>query len=185
MKSVLAYSPEYKEKCKQAWYLAGCPTSSKDWAEHTPEADDGRKPALMILRKWRKEEEWDLWAQSMDVRVSEQVEDDIVSKKVEMFKRHAQQALDLVLAGTDYLYEKGMDNSASAVNAIVKGIQLERESVGGAEMTVRLASMSNTEVVDELKKELQKAIDSGELEQVINIELDDEENTTSIDADSK
>jgi hypothetical protein len=175
MKSVLAYSPEYKEKCKQAWYLAGCPTSSKDWAEHTPEDDDGRKPALMILRKWRKEEAWDLWAQDMDVRVSEQVEDDIVSKKVEMFRRHAQQALDLVLAGTDYLYEKGMDNSASAVNAIVKGIQLERESVGGAEMLVKLASMSNTEVMDELKKELQQALDSGELSQTVTIEAEERE----------
>ena len=183
MKSVQSYTPEFHEKCKQAWYLAGCPTNSVEWFNITPEDDDGRKPAMAIIRKWRREEGWDLWAQSLDVEVAKRVEDDIVSKKVEMFKRHAQQAMELILSGSDYLAEHGHDSSASAVTAIVKGIQLERESVGGAEMVVKLASMDNNELVKELQNTLQRAIDSGELEQVINIEAEDD--ITSTDADSE
>lgn len=166
---VIAYTEEYKDSCKHAWYSAGRPTSAREWLEITPFDSIGRKPTIQLLRKWKLDLDWDLWADPLDAKALAVVEDDLVTKKVEMFRRHAEQAVALIESGSDYLKEHGHDSSASAVTAIVKGIQLERESVGGAEMSVKLASMDNSEVIDELKKTLQRAIDSGELESVINI----------------
>lgn len=183
---VIAYTEEYKDSCKHAWYSAGRPSSGKVWLDITPFDSIGRKPSLTVLRKWRSEQEWDLWADPLDVKALAVVEDDLVAKKVQMFKRHAEQAIQLIESGSDYLKEHGHDSSASAVTAIVKGIQLERESVGGAEMSVKLASMDNSEIIDELKKTLQRAIDSGELESVINITPEDskDDDITKIDADT-
>lgn len=164
------YTDDYKLKTKTEWYSAGRPTSpdlrkillSKDVKDEV-----GRIPAVSALNKWRDQQLWDIWADELDSRALTLVEDDLIIKKAEMLKRHATMAEELQLEGMTYLKENKFDTSASAVTAIIKGAELERESRGVGEMMVKMAKMGNNELVQEI---LRLSARAGDNEQIIDSE---------------
>lgn len=170
MKSVAIvqeYSEEYKEQCKQAWFAAGRPVSTKLWLEATPEDELGRKATMQSLRKWRSERMWDFWADEMDSRALAIVEDNLITQKAEMLKRHANMAWSLQEMGMAYLASGTFDNSSSAVQAIIRGAELERTSRGIGEMIVKMAQMGDSELKDEIMKMINRA---SENDQIIDVE---------------
>lgn len=157
------FSDEYKEKCKTAWYADGRPAQFERIHAIIPEDERGRKPIIRTLRQWKKDMMWDFWADDLDSRALAIVEDTLISKKVEMLKRHADMGQELQLRGMSYLKETGFDTSSSAVSAIIKGSELERTSLGIGEMFEKMAKMTDGELKDEIMNQINRASEAGQI----------------------
>lgn len=165
------YTEEYKEMCKQAWYAAGRPTNANQWTEITPEDEaNHRKPHIELLRKWKRERMWDFWADELDAKAIATVEDNLVAQKAAMLQRQADMAWKLQDKGVEYINEHGFDSSASAVQAIIRGAQLERESRGFGEMMLKMSKMGNEELTAEFIAMVNRGFENGQLEQVTDAE---------------
>jgi len=170
------YSEQYKESCFQSWYAAGCPTARNKIEEILPEDEYGRKPNLDVLRTWRNADNWDLRADGLDERVNRTIEDSLVAAKVGMLEQQAKRARAIQEKGMEFLDENGFDSSSSAVQAIIRGAELERTSLGLSDAIMKLAKLTNDELMAETKKMLQKFVESGESGDVIDVaEIPDSE----------
>lgn len=179
------YTDEYKEMCKQAWYSAGRPTNAIRWTEVTPEDEvNHRKPHIELLRKWKRERMWDFWADELDAKAVAIVEDNLVAQKSQMLIRQADMAWKLQDKGVEYIEEHGFDSSASAVQAIIRGAQLERESRGFGEMMLKMAKMGNEELTAEFITMVNRGFENGQLESATDAEevIEKKEDDTDIDA---
>lgn len=157
------YSDTYKEKCFIAWYSAGRPNPYEQTHAIIPEDELGRKPMIRTLRQWRKDLMWDFRADDLDSKALAVVEDSLVSQKADMLKRQAEMAHNLQTIGMDYLDKEGFDTSASAVSAIIKGAELERTSRGIGEMMVKMATMNDAELKDEIIRQINRASDNNQI----------------------
>jgi len=182
---VTEYTEEYKEKCKQAWYAAGRPTNSNLWYNATPEDDLGRKPTAPVLRRWRNDRMWDFWGDEMDSRAIAIVEDSLITKKAEMLQRQADMAWELQTNGMQYLKEKGFDTSASAVSAVIRGAELERTSRGIGEMIVKMASMGDSELKDEIIKMINRGSENDQIVDVEEVPEKKGDTPETVDADTE
>ena len=179
------YTDEYKEMCKQAWYAAGRPTNAIQWMDVTPEEEaNHRKPNIELLRKWKRERMWDFWADELDAKAVAIVEDNLVAQKSQMLIRQADMAWKLQDAGVEYIEREGFDSSASAVQAIIRGAQLERESRGFGEMMLKMAKMGNEELTAEFITMVNRGFENGQLESTIDADEvpEQKEDDTDIDA---
>lgn len=181
------YTDQYKEACFQAWYAAGKPTLVQKLLEALPEDEYGRKPHQDVVRRWRNADNWDLRADGLDAKVNRQLEDTLVAQKVDMLKKQAQRARQLQEDGMEYLTENGFDSSSSALTAIFKGAELERSSLGLSDAIMKLAKLSNDELMAETQKLLQRYADSGEGPDILDAAdiPDDYEEEIEDDAESE
>ena len=164
------YSDMYKEGCFQAWYAAGKPVYANILEDILPEDEHGRKPNLEVVRRWRNEDEWDKKADELDSRVTQKVEDSLVNEKVEMLIKQAEKARKIQEEGMEYLDANGFDSASSALQGIIKGAELERTSVGLSDAILKIAKMTNEQLMAETQKMLQKFIESGESGDIIDVE---------------
>ena len=161
------YTDEYKTACKHGWYSAGRPKEGDVWLAATPEDEKGRKPGINVLRKWKAEMMWDFWADDMDSRSIAIAENSLVQQKADMLQRQAEMARQLQDKGLDYIQSAGFDNSSSAVQAIIRGAELERTSRGIGEMIVKMATMGDSELKDEIMKMINRGAEN---DQIVDVE---------------
>lgn len=169
----VSYTDEYKQLIKTSWYAAGKPSDAKDWMDATPEDEKGRKPHIETLRKWRRNEMWDMWADELDVKAMTLVEDSLVLEKVEMLKRHAKDAMDLQALAMKYLKDSDFDTASSAVSAMIRGAELERTSRGIGDLILKMAKMDDSALTNEIMTLIQRASENDQI-----IDVDPVENTT-------
>lgn len=175
------YSEQYKESCFQAWYAANCPTEAKIIEKILPKDEYGRKPVLDVVRRWRNSDNWDLRADGLNEEVNRQVEDKLVSAKVKMLEEQARRARDIQVKGMEFIEDNGFDSSSSAVQAIIRGAELERTSLGLSDAILKIAKMTNDELVAQVQKDIRtlmesgEVIDMGELPEEDTEDADDEE----------
>ena len=163
----IAYTEDYKNSCKIAWYNASRPTSAKDWMAVTPEDVHGRKPDIVMLRRWKLDMMWDFWADEMDSRAMQKVENSIVARRAAMFEKHARAASEWQEAAWKHIQEEGFDSSASAVQAYFKAVESERVSLGVSKLMVQMAEMDD----GQLKEEFIKLVNRGsENDQIIDVD---------------
>lgn len=169
---LVAYTEEYKQLIKTSWYAAGKPNDAKTWLDATPEDEHGRKPHLETLRKWRREQMWDMWADELDVQAMSKVEDALIQQKVNMLKRHAEDAMSLQQMAVAYLRTEGFDTASSAVTAFVRGAEIERTSRGIGDLMLKMAKMDNNALTNEIMGLIQRA---SENDQIIDMDIIPEE----------
>jgi hypothetical protein len=170
------YSETYQTTCKHIWYSHGrC--SEPRLLELVPIDEFGRKPSIDTIGKWRVEQLWGIWADTLDEKALAKAENNLIKQKADMLRRHADLAQNLITKATDYLNEEGFDTSASAVAAIIKGATLERESRGLGEMMVRISQMSDDDMKKEIAKLANRAGENGQF-------IDGEEIAKDIDTES-
>lgn len=162
------YTEDYKNKCFIVWYLSGRPIKLTAIHNILPKDENGRVPSTQMIGLWKAELGWDLRADELDARAMEKVDDSLVLQKAEMFKRQAEHGKMLQDKGADFLKEKGIDSSASAITAVIKGAELERVSRGASEFLRKMSKMSDEELKAELMRLSQRAdnkiIDAEEIE---------------------
>lgn len=153
------FTEQYRQQCRSAWYAAGKPDADvlRKFLIEKGIVEGGRAPRVSTIRRWRKIEMWDWWADDLDARALTIVEDDLVQQKAEMLRRQAKAAEDLQRMGMDYLRAESFDSSSSAVQAVIRGAELERTSRGIGEMIVKMSRMSDEELLNEIIKNLPRA----------------------------
>lgn len=106
-KAFVVYSEEYKEKCFQAWFLAGRPSRPIQMLKVIPEDENNRKPNKLVLSAWRKECGWDLRADELFTMAIEKSNVGLINQKAEMLERQAKLGVDLL----QNLWRIGMTNA--------------------------------------------------------------------------
>jgi len=147
-----SYNPDYKLRLYTLWYNSGKP-SAKQFRKSIVEPDPyvGTVPAVSILSAWIHKE-WGNAAQELDVQVNQQLEQTMVMEKLEVLKRHADIAKKMQDMAITYLDEHGPGSSRNAIEMLVKGLDIERNSIGAPSQLARISEMSNEDLMDELKR---------------------------------
>jgi hypothetical protein len=144
------FSEDYQEKCFQVWYLAGRPTYAKRFQELIPEDEHGRKPTPVVIYRWQKDGTWDLRADELDAKAIQTSEESLVIEKAEILRRHQEAAKQVQIKALEYLMTEGFDTSAAAVNALFKGMDMERQAAQFADLLEKLDRMDNNQVRDKI-----------------------------------
>lgn len=173
------YTEEYKKKCKVAWYAGGRPDSMTQLQELIPVDEYGRKPYRTALDAWRDEDGWDIWADELDVKSELEIDDFLVAQRVKMLKEQGSNAQELRKKAITYLRDKGFDSSASAVNAFVQSVKIERSSRGISEKIEKLLMMDDEDLTKEAMKLLGQVKESGETIDIEAEDIEDDEETNS------
>lgn len=152
-KVALTYSDMYVEKVFYVWYSHGRPSRlPSDFPSLIPEDEHGRKPKIPLISKWKTERNWDLRADELDAKAMQIADDEVIKAKAEMLKRQAQIGLELQNKGMEHLRDDGFDTSASAVNAVVRGVDIERSSRGISEFLISMSKMTDADLKAELAR---------------------------------
>ena len=143
------YNLDYKEAVFYTWYGRGKCSAQILRGNIDPDFD-GRIPTISLLNTWIKNDFVER-AKKLDDVVKTQVETQVVTDKVEMLKRHAENAVDMQNIAITYLKEhKDELKPSSAVRLWIDGVEIERKSRG-------LPSLI-TETLNSTDEELQKTI---------------------------
>jgi hypothetical protein len=169
----LSYSTAYKDNAFYLWYRNSRP-SMVELQKILPLDENGRKPHANVVTSWKSAFNWNMWADSLDAKVSDQLDMAVVEERVQMYKKHAEMGQQMADKGMEYLNAegKGLDSDSAAIRAIVEGINIEGKNRGLADALSRVFSMSEKEIDVELKKMLTtKGGDDG----IIDLESSDVE----------
>lgn len=167
----LIYSNAYKDQAFYIWYRASRP-SMVELQKIIPLDENNRKPHSNVLTNWKEAFAWNMWADSLDAKISDQLDMTVVEERVQMYKKHAEMGQQMAEKGMDYINTQGLDSDSAAIRAIVEGITIEGKNRGLADALSRVFSMSEKEIDVELKKMLTtKGGDDG----IIDLESSDVE----------
>lgn len=170
-----SYTEEYKRIIFQVWYSNGR-IGAKKLLELIPNDVNNRKPSIPIIMKWMSDDGWTMQADEMDAKAIVVSDDFLIRQKSEMLMRQAQIGFVLQQEGLRYIVSGGFDSSSAAVNAVIRGAELERTSRGIGEMLVKMAKMTDADLEQEIMKQINRASDSGQMVlDAEEVEKDEEE----------
>jgi len=171
------YTEDYKRIVFQVWYANGRP-NIPDLLKLIPKDTNNRLPSNQVIKLWRRDDGWENQADELDTKAIVLSDEFLIRQKSEMLQRQAEIGFELQMNGMKHLKEFGFDSASAAVNAVVRGAELERTSRGIGEMAVKMAKMTDEQLQNEIIKRVQQATESGEM--VIDAE---EVDTESSDTD--
>ena len=166
------YPDLYVDKVFYAWYNNNKRVNAK-LVKDIPDfpEDSGNKPNVATLNIWIKKFDWDIRAQGLDDEISHRMDDEIITKRMEMFKQHQIIGGQLIEKGITFLKENGISTDQAAIRAIDLGINIERVSTGMAESYLKISKMSDEELQRELLKLTGKKPDNDD-EEIIEAEVE-------------
>ncbi|MCJ7636945.1 MAG: hypothetical protein MUO21_05595 [Nitrososphaeraceae archaeon] len=165
------YSQAYKDEAFYIWYR-NSRVSLPELEKLLPLDERNKKPRIPSILRWKNDANWDTWADSLDAKVSDQLDMTVITERVEMYRKHAEMGQDLASKGMEYIKTEGIASDSAAIRAIVEGINIEGKNRGLADALSRVFSMSEKEIDVELKKMLTtKGGDDG----IIDLESSDVE----------
>ena len=159
----------YKEICFRTWYAAGRPPNTRA-VELLPPDEFGRKPAVATFDKWRTGLLWDFRADDLDTRAIAIADEDLVLQKVEMLKRHADEARRISDSALTMLLKDGFDSSASAVNAYFRATEQEQKARGISELISKMSKMTNEELQEKIRDMLRRGNENDQIVEVVDTE---------------
>ena len=172
----VSYSEDYKRIIFQVWYANGRP-NIPDLRTLIPKDTNDRIPSVQIIKIWKRDDGWEAQADELDTKAIVLSDDFLIRQKSEMLMRQANTGFVLQQIGLSYLVSGSFDSSSAAVNAVIRGAELERTSRGIGEMLVKMAKMSDPELENEIMKQIQRASDAGQM--ILDAEEVTEDDTES------
>jgi len=148
----VVYGDTIKQKLFYEWYRAGKPSLSglKKLTEKLLLAFD-RKPSESTLNAWLNEFKKE--ALRLDTSARDIVDKTVVAEKVEMLIRHTLIGRKMQDAALLFFEEHPEEiNAAAATRLLVEGVRIERESAGIPDALGKMSSMSDEQLLEELKK---------------------------------
>jgi len=145
------YTEKYIDQCFYIWY-DGDRAVGNGLIDRLPETDDGKKPGVFTVKRWVEEKGWIERADALDATVSVRIEEEVIDKRVAMYKRHAEIGEFEVEAGFEYLKAHGIKKEETALRAITDGTELQRKSVGVEDVLRKISSMTPDQLDNELRK---------------------------------
>ena len=108
-------------------------------------------PGVPVILKFMKES-WYESAKELDEQVGKQLEANMIAEKVSVLERHAKTGLKMQTLAMEYLDEHGVGSARNAIEMLVKGLEIERISVGAPKVAAKLMDMTDEQLLDELKQ---------------------------------
>lgn len=143
---VLPFTDDYKKQCYDAYFLAGRPSDASKILEILPEDEYKRKPSLSVIRRWKKEYNWEWQADEMDAMVRKETDAILIQKKAELLIKQFDSVTRVGEISEEHLLQNGFDSSASAVQAYFKSLEEQRDILGMAGMVKKLSEMDDNQV---------------------------------------
>lgn len=162
------FDDHYTSGAFYLWYELGKPKLSILLRSLKPDVL-GRLPNPASLTRWRKLDNWDERAATLDQQVRKQVELQAVKSRVEMLNRHAEAGKGMMDSGLDYFKDHPVDNPNIALKFVLKGAELERNSRGIGDAIEAVSRYSDDKLDDTLVKLLGGA-DQDALEAAMNFD---------------
>lgn len=156
------WSLEYQRRCFDAWYLNDRPEQPIRIREIIPANEEGKKPTTQAIRSWMTD--WYFLADELDLRVEEKANKSLVDKRVKILVRHQENSVKVQGKAMDYLMNEGFDSSASAVQALFRGMEEERKTEGFSDLLERLENMTNNQVRDQIINLINRATENNQIE---------------------
>lgn len=150
-----AFSNAYQEKCFAVWFELGRMGYTKI-LDKLPEDEFGRRPSRNVFLLWRTEQDWDVRADEIEAKAAIVTDNVLLNHRILMVKRQASKAKELQDLGMDFLREEGFDSAASAVSAVIKGAELERQSRGLDDMLEKLSKMDSAKLTETVQGLLER-----------------------------
>lgn len=142
------WSEEYKFKIFNLWYTSGKPGPAmlvQMVDEDDPMTD--QRPNQHIITNWIYRD-FVKMAMPIDDDVSKALQKQLVADKLEVMEYQAGMARELYDMGMDWLREKGLGNSRTALTAVVQGMQIERETRGAPQILGNIAKLNDQELLN-------------------------------------
>lgn len=150
------YPDDYRETCFFLYYEADRKIGPVLVSKLPPcESNDGRTPGVKLLEIWEKTYGWQERADALSVEESNRKQDEVINRRIEMFKKHEEVGTELMEKGLAFLNDKdtgGIKSDSSAIRAIDLGIATRTASVGMAENLFKISKMSGEQITAELVK---------------------------------
>lgn len=181
-RSATPFTPEYIQQIFTIWYGAGRPNQIYKILDKLPKDNlTGRIPDVSSIQKWRIKYGWDAQADELDEKALVLVQNDLIQRKADMLSRQADIGFQLQYLGMAYLVSGSFDSSASAVQAIKVGAELERSSRGISDLIMKISKMSDDELQQEILNQISRASESGQIVEGEEVDTGDGEVDTRTD----
>ena len=117
-----------------------------------PEDEYGKKPSPITLNSWITQYGWIERADALDGEVSIALDNEIINRRAQMFKEHADIGAELLNKGRAYLKSNAFEDSADAIRAIDLGVNIQRISVGQEQAWMKISKMTDSQVQKEFER---------------------------------
>lgn len=103
-----------------------------------------------LIRRWSYTYNWVARAAAYDEYIDQQArkvaEREAIKRKADMLQRHAIAGRLLQRKGAEYINQHGMEKSSDAINAIQKGVAMERAAEGLPEYLMEIVNADDDEI---------------------------------------
>ena len=151
-----SFSQTYIENAFATWELHNRPSAGKLLDLLEPD-DGGRKPEPITLAHWKLKYGWENRSTQILAETQKQTDRQLVQVRMDMMKRHADLAKDVMDEAWVYLKKTGFDSSASAVSALFKAIDEEKKSTGMGIALAQVFTMSDEDLQKHMNRLLLRA----------------------------
>lgn len=163
MRGSTPYSPSFIETCFITWYKhPERPVTYYAMSKIMPKDEYGRQPSISSVKKWYLDS-WARRADELDSKAIQIIDNDLIYQKVQMLQRQAEYGATLQHLGMNYLISGSFDSAASAVQAVIRGAELERQSRGIGEIHARMVKMTDAELEADIIKDIIRASNAGQI----------------------
>jgi hypothetical protein len=160
------------EQCFSIWITNGRPGGYALW-DLLPE-EEGRKPGYSTLDRWRKIYGWEIRADEIDSKAIQIQDDYLATRKADILRQQAENAMKIADKAMSHLVSGTFDSSSSAVAAYFKATEEVRMAIGVSDLIVKLSKMSDDELQDEIRKQLNRASESGQIVEAEEVDTESE-----------
>jgi hypothetical protein len=162
--------------CRGIWFEHGSPSPKKCIDNNLlPPDENGNVVPLNSLKHWIAREGWYEWKDSMNAQLAVRVENELLSRKVELIKEQLAEVRVVRQASFEHLTEHPFDSSAAATSAFYKALQEERGLMQIEKVIEDLAKAQSSD----LKKQFQELAERAGATDVI--EEQEEDSAESLD----
>ncbi len=165
LSKIQQFDNDYREKCFQAWFMAGCP-GARVTLQVLPDSPDGRRPSVATLQKWMEVDGWKLRAADLNAQALAKTNEALVSTKAELLQLQMQNAKALAEKALNHMLENSFDSSTAAVQAYFRATAEQRTVMGLSELMQRIGNMTD----DELQKKIAEMAERVGLEDITPVE---------------
>lgn len=139
---------DYRLATYMLWYNSGKPSAEVLHRALRPDPNSGIKPNVSTLRIWIKDS-FIPTALETDERVADEVNQAMVSQRIEMLDRHAEIAKEMQEMALAYLRENGLGSSRNALTALIQGVEMEHNArIIPTDILAKLGTMSDSKLLE-------------------------------------
>lgn len=155
MSTNIPFTDDYKEKCFNAWVLAGCPNAYQAQGI-LPDFDGGRRPSVATINNWMEAYQWRLRADEINAAALAKVNEELVNSKADLLRQQFQNSVAIAKKAMESLLTAGFDSSNAAVQAYFRATAEARTVMGISELMQKVGQMTDQQLQEAIAANLER-----------------------------